>query len=76
MDPGTDRMARRRAAYPSARRGIALNQLSEGDKQVEMAFYLPIEQPLDPLRLDALIRQYDPLSVDTPTLDFRQCVGC
>lgn len=29
-------------------RGIALNQLSERDKQVEMAFYLPIEQPLDP----------------------------
>ncbi|WP_177926275.1 PD-(D/E)XK nuclease family protein, partial [Klebsiella grimontii] len=54
---------------------IALNQLSARDKQVEMAFYLPIEQPLDPLRLDALIRQYDPLSVDTPTLDFRQVRG-
>lgn len=54
---------------------IALNQLSERDKQVEMAFYLPIERPLDPLRLDALIRQYDPLSVDTPALDFRQVRG-
>ncbi|MBG2582363.1 PD-(D/E)XK nuclease family protein, partial [Klebsiella michiganensis] len=62
-----------RTPLPGA--GIALNQLSEGDKQVEMAFYLPIEQPLDPLRLDALIRQYDPLSVDTPTLDFRQVRG-
>lgn len=54
---------------------IALNQLCARDKQVEMAFYLPIEQPLDPLKLDALIRRYDPLSVDTPTLDFRQVRG-
>ncbi|STR44148.1 exodeoxyribonuclease V subunit beta [Klebsiella michiganensis] len=56
-------------------RGIALNQLSEGDKQVEMAFILPIEQPLDPLRLDALIRQYDPLSVDTPNARFPPGAG-
>lgn len=54
---------------------IALNQLGARDKQVEMAFYLPIEQPLDPLRLDALIRRYDPLSADTPALDFRQVRG-
>lgn len=54
---------------------IALNQLGVRDKQVEMAFYLPIEQPLDPLRLDALIRRYDPLSADTPALDFRQVRG-
>ncbi len=40
-----------------------------------MAFYLPIEQPLDPLQLDALIRRYDPLSADTPALDFRRVRG-
>ena len=62
-----------RTPLPGA--GIALNQLGEGDKQVEMAFYLPIEQPLDPLRLDALIRQYDPLSAGCPALDFMQVRG-
>lgn len=54
---------------------IALNQLAVRDKQVEMAFYLPIAQLLTAERLDALIRQYDPLSADTPPLDFRQVRG-
>ncbi|HIE9094325.1 TPA: exodeoxyribonuclease V subunit beta [Klebsiella pneumoniae] len=54
---------------------IALNQLAARDKQVEMAFYLPIAQRLTAERLDALIRQYDPLSADTPPLDFRQVRG-
>ncbi|MEE8936604.1 exodeoxyribonuclease V subunit beta [Klebsiella pneumoniae] len=54
---------------------IALNQLAARDKQVEMAFYLPIAQLLTAECLDALIRQYDPLSADTPPLDFRQVRG-
>lgn len=54
---------------------IALNQLAARDKQVEMAFYLPIAQLLTAERLDALIRQYYPLSADTPPLDFRQVRG-
>ncbi|HBX4701153.1 exodeoxyribonuclease V subunit beta [Klebsiella pneumoniae] len=54
---------------------IALNQLAARDKQVEMAFYLPIAQLLTAERLDALIRQYDPLSAYTPPLDFRQVRG-
>ena len=54
---------------------IALNQLASRDKQVEMAFYLPIAQLLTAERLDALIRQYDPLSADTPPLDFRRVRG-
>ncbi|GKK45331.1 RecBCD enzyme subunit RecB [Klebsiella pneumoniae] len=54
---------------------IALNQLAARDKQVEMAFYLPIAQLLTAERLDALIRQYDPLSADTPPLGFRQVRG-
>ncbi|HHG1499777.1 TPA: exodeoxyribonuclease V subunit beta [Klebsiella pneumoniae] len=54
---------------------IALNQLAARDKQVEMAFYLPIAQLLTAERLDELIRQYDPLSADTPPLDFRQVRG-
>ena len=55
--------------------GIALNQLGPRDKQVEMEFYLPIEQLLVPQALDALIREHDPLSADTPPLDFRQVSG-
>lgn len=54
---------------------IALNRLAARDKQVEMAFYLPIAQLLTAERLDALIRRYDPLSADTPPLDFRQVRG-
>lgn len=54
---------------------IALNQLAAADKQVEMAFYLPIEAPLDARRLDALVRRYDPLSALCPGLDFRQVRG-
>lgn len=54
---------------------IALNQLAARDKQVEMAFYLPIAQLLTAECLDALIRQYDPLSADTLPLDFRQVRG-
>ncbi|MEN1255876.1 hypothetical protein AAIG98_36090, partial [Pseudomonas aeruginosa] len=42
--------------------GISLSQLSDRDKQVEMEFYLPISEPLIASQLDALIRQFDPLS--------------
>lgn len=72
MGAGADRLAggvlKTRLPGPD----IALNQLAARDKQVEMAFYLPIAQLLTAERLDALIRQYDPLSADTPPLDFRR----
>lgn len=55
--------------------GVSLSQLAEKDKQVELEFYLPIEADLDPQRLDALIRRYDPLSAQCPPLDFRQVRG-
>lgn len=55
--------------------GISLSQLTARDKQVEMEFYLPIEQLLMPQALDALIRQHDPLSAGCPPLDFRQVSG-
>ncbi|MEN1299217.1 hypothetical protein AAIG87_36080, partial [Pseudomonas aeruginosa] len=42
--------------------GVSLNQLSDRDKQVEMEFYLPISELLIASQLDALIRQFDPLS--------------
>ncbi|HFK3743323.1 TPA: exodeoxyribonuclease V subunit beta [Citrobacter freundii] len=55
--------------------GVSLSQLSAREKQVEMEFYLPISQPLMANQLDALIRQYDPLSAGCPALDFMQVRG-
>lgn len=55
--------------------GVSLNQLSAREKQVEMEFYLPIGKPLVAAELDALIRQYDPLSAGCPPLDFTQVRG-
>ena len=62
-------------AAPLAESGIALNQLSARQKQVEMEFYLPITKALDARALDALTRRYDPLSAGCPELDFRQVRG-
>lgn len=55
--------------------GIALNQLAAANKKTEMAFYLPIAQPLEPARLDALVHRYDPLSAACPALEFREVYG-
>ena len=60
---------------PLGESGVSLSQLSGRDKQVEMAFYLPISAPLDAAALDALTRRYDPLSAGCPTLDFQQVRG-
>ena len=62
-------------AAPLADTGVALNQLSARQKQVEMEFYLPISQTLDARALDAVTRRYDPLSAGCPELDFRQVRG-
>ena len=55
--------------------GVSLSQLSDRDKQVEMEFYLPISEPLIASQLDALIRQFDPLSAGCPPLEFMQVRG-
>ncbi len=60
---------------PLNEEGVSLSQLSATDKQVEMEFYLPVAGPLTADALDALIREYDPLSRDCPPLDFRQVRG-
>ena len=60
---------------PLNEEGISLSQLSAIDKQVEMEFYLPVAGPLTADALDALIREYDPLSRACPPLDFRQVRG-
>ncbi|RTN24382.1 exodeoxyribonuclease V subunit beta [Enterobacter quasimori] len=60
---------------PLTQQGISLSQLTAKDKQVEMEFYLPIARPLKADALDALIREYDPLSAGCPPLNFRQVQG-
>ena len=60
---------------PLTAQGISLSQLTTKDKQVEMEFYLPIASPLRAEVLDALIREYDPLSAGCPPLNFRQVQG-
>ncbi|MDY1037292.1 exodeoxyribonuclease V subunit beta [Lelliottia sp. CFBP8978] len=55
--------------------GVSLSQLTAKEKQVEMEFYLPIAGPLTAEALDALIREYDPLSAQCPPLNFRQVSG-
>ena len=60
---------------PLADTGASLHQLTAKEKQVEMEFYIPIAQNLRAGTLDALIRQYDPLSAGCPPLDFREVRG-
>jgi len=55
--------------------GISLSQLTAKEKQVEMEFYLPIAGPLTANALDAIIREHDPLSKNSPALNFRQVSG-
>ena len=49
---------------------VALQSIIAAQQEI-----VPIAQLLTAERLDALIRQYDPLSADTPPLDFRQVRG-
>lgn len=60
---------------PLTAQGFSLRQLTARNKQVEMEFYLPVAGPLKADALDALIRQYDPLSAGCPPLNFRQVQG-
>lgn len=55
--------------------GACLNQLTSDARLVEMEFWIPIEKPLQPQRLDQLIRHYDPLSAQAPALNFKQVQG-
>jgi exodeoxyribonuclease V beta subunit len=55
--------------------GITLSQLGSGEKQAELQFYLPIDALLTANKLDALCKQYDPLSASCPPLNFPQVKG-
>ena len=55
--------------------GVSLSQLPADKRQVELQFYLPIQQMLTASSLDKLIRHHDPLSAECPPLNFQQVQG-
>ncbi|MEJ5113371.1 exodeoxyribonuclease V subunit beta [Erwinia billingiae] len=55
--------------------GVSLSQLPADKRQVELQFYLPIQQMLTASALDKLIRHHDPLSAECPPLNFQQVQG-
>ncbi|WP_300000400.1 exodeoxyribonuclease V subunit beta [uncultured Cedecea sp.] len=55
--------------------GVSLQQLTSRQRHAELEFYLPIVSELQSVKLDRLIRHYDPLSADCPALDFREVKG-
>lgn len=60
---------------PLATDGLSLSALSPQDRLVEMEFYLPIGQLLQPQALDNLMRRFDDLSARAPAVDFFQVKG-
>ncbi|HGM5419671.1 TPA: exodeoxyribonuclease V subunit beta [Serratia liquefaciens] len=55
--------------------GVVLSALAPQQKQAELQFYLPIDRLLQARELDALVKNYDPLSARCPALDFQQVQG-
>ncbi|WP_029684438.1 exodeoxyribonuclease V subunit beta [Tatumella saanichensis] len=60
---------------PLSDQGLSLSALSPQEMLVEMEFYLPIGQLLQPQALNAMMQQYDPLSGQAPAVDFHQVKG-
>ena len=73
--PVLDRWLEAILRAPLAENGPCLAQLPPSQIQAELQFYLPIEQLLKSVELDALIKRYDPLSAQCDPLDFRQVRG-
>jgi exodeoxyribonuclease V beta subunit len=74
-EPVVSRWLEEVLAAPLNDTGVALNLLSAKERQVELEFYLPIDNELQAPALDGLVRHYDPLSAGCPPLDFRQVKG-
>lgn len=55
--------------------GVCLQHLDAQSRQIELQFYLPIQQQLNAQQLNHLVQQYDPLSAGCPPLDFQQVQG-
>lgn len=62
-------------ATPLNETGVSLNQLPTESRQVELQFYLPVQQMLSAEKLDRLAHHYDPLSAGCPALNFQQVQG-
>ncbi|UCQ10739.1 exodeoxyribonuclease V subunit beta [Edwardsiella tarda] len=60
---------------PLDAQGLSLSQLAPTHCQPELQFYLPIARPLDPARLDEVIRRHDALSAQSPPLAFNAVDG-
>lgn len=60
---------------PLNMQGITLSGVSNHDRLVEMAFYLPIDGLLKAQELNAIVRSNDTLSANAPPLDFLQVQG-
>ncbi|UDG79474.1 RecBCD enzyme subunit RecB [Candidatus Ecksteinia adelgidicola] len=54
---------------------LTLSLLKKEHKQSEFKFYLSINQLLKVRKLDKLMKQYDPLSISCPELDFKKIYG-
>ena len=61
-------------ATPLQHNGLALNQLTQADKLVEMEFYFPVHS-LSCEKLNALLAQYPCVDVPVHGLDFYQLKG-
>ncbi|MGL9733466.1 MAG: exodeoxyribonuclease V subunit beta [Symbiopectobacterium sp.] len=54
---------------------LTLASVPAQQRIAELAFYLPIDAPLQATALDALAKRYDPLSANCPPLSFQQVQG-
>lgn len=54
---------------------LTLASVSAHQRMAELAFYLPINAPLQAAVLDSLAKRYDPLSANCPPLSFQQVQG-
>ncbi|WP_230492632.1 exodeoxyribonuclease V subunit beta [Martelella alba] len=60
---------------PLDKGGIMLSQLSPGDCQAELQFYLPIDRRVSAAELDKVCKRHDMLSAQCPPLDFADVKG-
>lgn len=54
---------------------LTLASVPAQQRMAELAFYLPIDAPLQATALDSLAKRYDPLSANCPPLSFQQVQG-
>ncbi|MGK2889680.1 MAG: exodeoxyribonuclease V subunit beta [Candidatus Malihini olakiniferum] len=63
------------AGMPVSDTPLTLASVPAQQRMAELAFYLPIDAPLQATALDNLAKRHDPLSVNCPPLSFQQVKG-